>query len=244
MKKLTFLLIILAAFTFNSTAFAQPGKKAKGKAKADKEIKDQRDDHQKNDKVHKSKDEYYGKNAKHKDNEHKKSDREHQKVAICHKGKTIYVAEPAVKAHLAHGDYVGGCGEVQPQSRQRIPAPTPAPAPRDERKDTRIPRTPQPETGETPRGPLPEGTTTRDGGREGTKRTPESTGRETPSTNAPESTSEKDEKMNRTGTKTPSKESTTRKGTKMEQTTREIKSETENTISKYFNYWKNLSLLD
>ena len=31
------------------------------------------------------------------------------KVAICHKGKTIYVNEAAVKAHLGHGDYMGTC---------------------------------------------------------------------------------------------------------------------------------------
>jgi len=31
------------------------------------------------------------------------------KVAICHKGKTIYVDEAAVKAHLGHGDYMGIC---------------------------------------------------------------------------------------------------------------------------------------
>jgi len=31
------------------------------------------------------------------------------KVAICHKGKTIYVSESAVKAHLRHGDYIGIC---------------------------------------------------------------------------------------------------------------------------------------
>ncbi len=31
------------------------------------------------------------------------------KVAICHKGKTIYVNESAVKAHLRHGDYLGIC---------------------------------------------------------------------------------------------------------------------------------------
>ncbi len=31
------------------------------------------------------------------------------KVAICHKGKTIYVDEAAVKAHLGHGDYMGAC---------------------------------------------------------------------------------------------------------------------------------------
>jgi hypothetical protein len=31
------------------------------------------------------------------------------KVTICHKGKTIHVAESAVKAHLKHGDYIGYC---------------------------------------------------------------------------------------------------------------------------------------
>ena len=31
------------------------------------------------------------------------------KVAICHKGKTIYVDDAAVKAHLGHGDYIGHC---------------------------------------------------------------------------------------------------------------------------------------
>ncbi len=31
------------------------------------------------------------------------------KVAICHKGKTIYVDGAAVNAHLAHGDYTGTC---------------------------------------------------------------------------------------------------------------------------------------
>ena len=242
MKKLTFLIILLAAFTLNNTAMAQPGKKANGKAKANKEIKDDRNEHQKINNSGKSQGKVQG-NVKH-DKSHEKSDHGQRKVAICHNGKTIYVAEPALKAHLAHGDYAGECGAVQPQTRQRIPAPQPAPAPRDERKDTKIPRTPQPETGETPRGPLPEGTTTRDGGREGTKQTPESPGRETPSTNAPAPTSEKDDKMSRTGTKTPTKESTTRKGTKMGETATDVKSEAENTISKYFNYWKNLSQVD
>ena len=32
-----------------------------------------------------------------------------QKIMICHKGHTIYVAEPAVPAHLAHGDTLGPC---------------------------------------------------------------------------------------------------------------------------------------
>jgi hypothetical protein len=31
------------------------------------------------------------------------------RVAICHKGKTIRVALPAVKAHQRHGDTVGPC---------------------------------------------------------------------------------------------------------------------------------------
>ncbi len=39
------------------------------------------------------------------ENVHEKSG----KVAICHKGKTIYVNEAAVKAHLGHGDYMGTC---------------------------------------------------------------------------------------------------------------------------------------
>jgi hypothetical protein len=31
------------------------------------------------------------------------------RVALCHKGHTIYVAPPAVKAHLKHGDHLGAC---------------------------------------------------------------------------------------------------------------------------------------
>lgn len=31
------------------------------------------------------------------------------KVEICHKGKTISIATPAVKAHINHGDGVGTC---------------------------------------------------------------------------------------------------------------------------------------
>jgi hypothetical protein len=31
------------------------------------------------------------------------------RVAICHKGHTIRVAQPAVKAHLRHGDRLGPC---------------------------------------------------------------------------------------------------------------------------------------
>jgi hypothetical protein len=31
------------------------------------------------------------------------------KVTLCHKGKTITVGSPAVKAHRAHGDTLGAC---------------------------------------------------------------------------------------------------------------------------------------
>jgi hypothetical protein len=33
----------------------------------------------------------------------------HHKVVLCHKGHTIRVAPPAVKAHLRHGDKLGAC---------------------------------------------------------------------------------------------------------------------------------------
>lgn len=33
----------------------------------------------------------------------------HHKVLLCHKGHTISVAPPAVKAHLRHGDKLGAC---------------------------------------------------------------------------------------------------------------------------------------
>jgi hypothetical protein len=33
----------------------------------------------------------------------------HHRVALCHKGHTIRVAPPAVKAHLRHGDKLGAC---------------------------------------------------------------------------------------------------------------------------------------
>ena len=32
-----------------------------------------------------------------------------ERVAICHRGRTIVVAYPAVPAHLAHGDTIGNC---------------------------------------------------------------------------------------------------------------------------------------
>ena len=48
------------------------------------------------------------------------------KVTICHKGKTIEVANPAVPAHRRHGDTVGPC-EVTPPSECTTPATCPVP---------------------------------------------------------------------------------------------------------------------
>ncbi len=31
------------------------------------------------------------------------------RVTICHKGKTLTLPEPAVQAHLGHGDMLGPC---------------------------------------------------------------------------------------------------------------------------------------
>ncbi len=42
------------------------------------------------------------------------------KVTLCHKGHTITVGAPAVRAHLAHGDTLGPCGHA--------PLPPPSPA--------------------------------------------------------------------------------------------------------------------
>jgi len=39
-----------------------------------------------------------------------------QKVIICHKGHTLEVAEPAVQAHLNHGDSVGPCSVTPNQN--------------------------------------------------------------------------------------------------------------------------------
>jgi hypothetical protein len=40
-----------------------------------------------------------------------------KKVVICHKGNTIEVAEPAVNAHLNHGDTIGACQVSPGQNR-------------------------------------------------------------------------------------------------------------------------------
>jgi hypothetical protein len=40
-----------------------------------------------------------------------------RKVVICHKGNTLEVAEPAVQAHLNHGDSLGAC-QVSPNQNR------------------------------------------------------------------------------------------------------------------------------
>lgn len=39
------------------------------------------------------------------------------KVTICHKGHTITIAEPALAAHLAHGDTLGSCDVTPAKNR-------------------------------------------------------------------------------------------------------------------------------
>jgi hypothetical protein len=40
-----------------------------------------------------------------------------KKVTLCHKGQTLEVAEPAVQAHLNHGDTLGPCNVTPSQNR-------------------------------------------------------------------------------------------------------------------------------
>ena len=40
-----------------------------------------------------------------------------KKVTLCHKGKTLEVAEPAVQAHLNHGDTLGPCQVTPGENR-------------------------------------------------------------------------------------------------------------------------------
>jgi len=44
-------------------------------------------------------------------------DKTDKKVTICHKGQTLEVAEPALQAHLNHGDTVGPCSITPSQNR-------------------------------------------------------------------------------------------------------------------------------
>jgi hypothetical protein len=45
------------------------------------------------------------------------------RVTLCHRGHTITVAQPAVRAHLAHGDSLGACGVVDAGAADAGPAP-------------------------------------------------------------------------------------------------------------------------
>ncbi len=38
---------------------------------------------------------------------------QNQKVKVCHKGNTLCIAYSALAAHMAHGDYLGPCGEKE-----------------------------------------------------------------------------------------------------------------------------------
>lgn len=49
-----------------------------------------------------------------------------KKVAVCHKGKkTLYLPEPAVEAHLAHGDQLGECGSSEDVRKEERRQPVP-----------------------------------------------------------------------------------------------------------------------
>jgi len=50
------------------------------------------------------------------------------KVTLCHKGETLSVAQPAVQAHLAHGDTLGPCGPSPSPSASPSPSPSPSPS--------------------------------------------------------------------------------------------------------------------
>ena len=41
-----------------------------------------------------------------------------QKTAICHKGHTINVAQPAVAAHQRHGDTIGTCASAAAKAKK------------------------------------------------------------------------------------------------------------------------------
>jgi hypothetical protein len=40
-----------------------------------------------------------------------------KKIAVCHKGHTLELPEPAVQAHLNHGDTLGPCNVTPNQNR-------------------------------------------------------------------------------------------------------------------------------
>jgi hypothetical protein len=40
-----------------------------------------------------------------------------RKIAICHKGQTLELPEPAIQAHLNHGDTLGPCSVTPSQNK-------------------------------------------------------------------------------------------------------------------------------
>ena len=40
-----------------------------------------------------------------------------KKITLCHKGQTLELPEPAVQAHLNHGDTLGPCSVTPSQNR-------------------------------------------------------------------------------------------------------------------------------
>jgi hypothetical protein len=80
-------LVVVLLLAVAALAGATPGK-GKGKGKSDKGTSPSASQYQ------------YGPSGK----QYGKT-----KVTLCHKGHTITVGAPAVKAHLRHGDHLGPC---------------------------------------------------------------------------------------------------------------------------------------
>ncbi len=71
------------------------------------------------------------------------------KVAICHKGTTLFVAPGAVPGHQGHGDTIGPCGAPTPTTPPVEPTATPIPT------DTLVPTPTSPEPTSTQVAPTP-----------------------------------------------------------------------------------------
>lgn len=54
------------------------------------------------------------------DAEAKRKKKKKKKAQVCHNGKTKKIANSAVNAHLAHGDYLGACFDVCPLGRCNV----------------------------------------------------------------------------------------------------------------------------
>ena len=56
--------------------------------------------------------------------------KDEKQIKICHNGDTIKIDKSAWKAHKAHGDTKGKCGEPEPEpSPEPTPEPTATPTP-------------------------------------------------------------------------------------------------------------------